>query len=132
MALISNGDEILTKRVYNSDETVLWEGNASSPVTTVTVSESLNNFESFKIYWCHFYDEVKTVTIMEYSPLSTCVFGFGARPSALKVETLWSISETTLTRLFTKYTIYDGQWSNGGHLFPLKIIGVNRISGGNV
>ena len=45
MALISNGDQVLTKRVYNSDETVLWEGNATSAM----LSESVSNFEYIKV-----------------------------------------------------------------------------------
>lgn len=46
MALISNGDKVLTKRVYNSDETVLWEGTQSDG--TITLSEDMYNFETVK------------------------------------------------------------------------------------
>lgn len=61
MALISNGDQVLTKNVYNSDETVLWEGSLA---TGITLSESVNNFERVKIF-ANQRDEQNRITSVE-------------------------------------------------------------------
>ena len=57
MALISNGDQVLTKNVYNTDETLLWEGPLSGMTPSgnvdnnVTLTESIDNFSKFDIYY---------------------------------------------------------------------------------
>lgn len=51
MALISNGDQVLTKNVYGSDETVLWEGETvvrDGNTFTFNLSENIGNFEGVK------------------------------------------------------------------------------------
>lgn len=46
MSLISLGDQVLTKNVYGTDETVLWEGNLTAG-STVTFSEPITNFDRY-------------------------------------------------------------------------------------
>lgn len=47
MALISNGDQVLTKNVYGTDETLLF--STDTPTNECTLSEPLTNFEFIKI-----------------------------------------------------------------------------------
>lgn len=56
MALISNGDQVLTKRVYGTNETLLF--SSDTPTDVATLSEALSNFETVKIMFsingnCH-------------------------------------------------------------------------------
>lgn len=49
MSLISLGDQVLTKKVYGTDETVLWETPDNQGHNTVTLSEPYTNFEKIAI-----------------------------------------------------------------------------------
>lgn len=52
MALISNGDQVLTKNVYGTDETVLWDVGYTwaNMQVNVTLTESVLTFEKLKVF----------------------------------------------------------------------------------
>jgi len=75
MALISNGDQVLTKNVYGTDETVLWTGSLSGsslPVSAV-LSEPCTRFNRIGItmgggYNSTFFYDGTATTFQVFSP----------------------------------------------------------------
>lgn len=133
MALISNGDQILTKNVYGTDETVLWEGlHKWWNSNTLTVSENITNFEkigiTFKDDWLigSKYEEFPTVD----NSIDLVCQGIENAKFTIKTVRL-TISNNTLT-LSTggsvTVTMTDGTiaTTTNPYVATLKIVGINR------
>ena len=134
-----------TVRIAN-DETVLWSGDALS----ATVSESLTNFDSIKIYAHWTYNGGYEARAMTEFPGSASNFNlFSITPAG-------TTDQTNEARVYTLASIYN---INGLNLIPInksriqyaaaegsmscntysntdvlklsKVIGINRISGSN-
>lgn len=122
-----------------NDETVLWEGTLGAVgVTSATLSEAFTNFEQIEVWWAQ--QKVRT-TVQRYytSDLSQlfCVHGKyeSSNGNFYLFIAAWSISGTTASKLYCKYKSSDtwttGSFGDANELCPCKIIGINRISGGN-
>lgn len=127
-----------TVRIAN-DETVLWQlstiGGTSS---SATLSEAFTNFEKLEVWWSQ-QSERTTVQYYYTKNLSQlfCVHGkytAGQTGPHLFIAA-WSISGTSASKSFCKYKAPDqwnnNNWTDANELCPCKIIGINRISGGN-
>ena len=129
-----------TVRIAN-DETVLWE-NASGSRLPITVSELLSNFEFIRIEWNPYQEGTSwpmfiDVTTTKVKDGKIHISGWGlsndqmaqvetniiidcstVNLSVLKIGTITSLGNGTATSNLVGYTIF-------------KIVGINRISGGN-
>lgn len=119
------------------NETVLWEGTATSASWPITLSESTNNFESFKIEWCPYtentnwfapYDIVNT----KLNNGTLHLFGQGidtAGAYGMLSNLLISANNNELTKKqFMSITMYNSNVSVGkleGYRI-YKVIGINR------
>lgn len=133
MALISNGDQILTKNVYGTDETVLWEGlHKWWNSNTLTVSENITNFEkigiTFKDDWLidMKYEEFPTVN----NSIDLVCQGIENAKLVFKTVKL-AISNNTLTLLTggkVTAALADGTIaaSTDKYVAIVKIVGINR------
>ena len=122
-----------------NDETVLWEGTLGAVgVTSATLSEDFTNFEKIEVWWAQ---QSQRTTVQYYytKKLSQlfCVHGkYAAGESGPHLfVAAWTISGTTASKAFCKYKAPDkwnnNTWTEANELCPCKIIGINRISGGN-
>lgn len=129
-----------TVRISN-DETVLWEGTVEVTIgqnlnVTIQLSESVLNFERIVLYcsgpritkmeWCP--TDYATIVASYLSPNSESdVYSIGAIVVQLTDKTQIRYRcgfKTTLS-----ITAYQGEyWGYGA---PVKVVGINRISGGN-
>lgn len=129
MALISNGDQVLTKRVYNSDETVLWEGEASTG--TITLSEPLTNFERVKFYMLpdKMFGGEQSSNSSYYS--STCwkVYDDG-NTNYYQISLTLDATGTVFTigASLHRYSVKTTDtWNHDNNNYPItKIVGINR------
>lgn len=132
-----------TVRIAN-DETVLFSGTASGQ-NTIQLSESLLNFERVKIWMRSNADASNPVSIVEY-PTSqitdTLVIFLTDRFSTVWLWITWRYdysitnSGTTLTETSNAYggLKTNNTWSSGSNVndqVVYKVVGINRISGGN-
>ena len=130
------------KRALGVDETVLWEG---TDATTFTTSEAIENFDEI-----HFYVNggegtnkvmAKAVLPMGWTDYSSnLAFSYGSPYSidgslAITWTTRYSRSNNTFTFTSSYYGGGSGSTpqanvnNNVGHMY--KVVGINRIAGGN-
>ena len=123
-----------------NNETVLWTGTGSTTGSTITLSESLNNFERYGLYYYIPYQETNQTYYQElvYKSGQTV---FGIKTDGINSQ-LWrqyidygTMTDTSislvsgrqggfwLTGTDRAFNLYDG--SNRHHYFT-KIIGINR------
>ena len=126
-----------TVRIGN-DETVLYSGTSNT--SPITASEQLSSFEKVEIVWEHNYNNtVVNHFNYTYQMPSNELFAYGGRTGGNGFTwflAAWTIGNDgkTLTRTQSKYipiTTSVGTPTDNTNLFPIKIIGINRISGGN-
>jgi hypothetical protein len=123
--------------VVEADETVLWEGAYSSATTSITLSESLANFERIKVLWQHSADSTPRRVWQEY-PSDTielfCTLGRADSASGrILFEAWWTNNTTSLSKKFCRWNfLYDGNaqttWNDANELVPIKVVGINRIA----
>lgn len=133
MALISNGDQVLTKNVYGTDETVLWQGNQGG-LFTITLSEPATNFEKLFIVgnWndgtaSQFADYIYTDPLnAEVSYLQKGFFGctdWGKKYWGLRIFK----NTNTITCIAAKESAWgSASESNMTNFSIQKVIGINR------
>ena len=138
-----------TVRIGN-DETVLFDSSAlisSDQVlgTTFNISEPITNFERFKIYYTRFpwTEECPSHQIQEFDstvPVNVIVLhttfttSTATKPNWFEcTETITNISGTTWKlNSCSQRQLPTGNLDSGWiYLKPYKVIGINRISGGN-
>ena len=122
-----------TLRIGN-DETVLWEGSAGTG-TNLVLSENYNNFDRL---------------IFEYRPWSEGetpsyqISEVGTNYNNFTLGSFWNNNTTYATFIYTyqgngtnQLNFIRGEYNNGnnwttaGNICMFKIVGINRISGGN-
>ena len=127
------------------NETVLWTGNNVKPSSTaIVVSENLTNFNSVKFYWTSGNGMSEPVDEVQVDSSSNAIhFVHCTGGSNMWIQTLsLGISGTSITLDWAKNlnfgSVSSTTWSNPsitvtvGDSFQLtKIVGINRISGGN-
>lgn len=128
------------KRALGVDETVLWEGTATNDDTAL--SETANNFERIRIYFNNdgsIHNSVE-VLVTGSSQYITLVAGTVYASSQYFKYGSCILDGTSLKKGSTSSaTIYKSGTGTGNaqagyetfNLFWYKIVGVNRISGGN-
>lgn len=127
-----------TVRIGN-DETTLWKlpviGGTS---TSATLSEDFTNFEQIEVWWSH--QSTRTLVQRYYTANLNqlfCVHGKyqSSNGYIYLFIAAWSISGTSASKQYCKYKSQDqwntNTWADANELCPCKIIGINRISGGN-
>ena len=130
-----------TVRIAN-DETVLWSADYSNNTTSATLSEGLDHFEFVDIVWCH---QNKSLIVNRYPTESKqflCYLGreneisWGTVSQFFVFGAVWAkdqwTSNTTLTKRICQYHGFGSTGATSANeLVPVKIVGINRISGGN-
>lgn len=121
-----------TVRISN-DETVLWEGTLTASTDKITLSEAKTNFDRIGIYFkC--YERTYFVQITGDSAFQIGVV-FAFQDGYLQAcGTRWNTSDQIEFSWKSTITTYWGQsLSNGwsSNIVPIKIVGINRISGSN-
>lgn len=130
-----------TVRIAN-DETVLWESQNgfSSNITSIDLSESYSNFDIIAVYWCHNGVDNEIQYYKTKSSTNERWVHFGGREAGNgNVYFFTAIWKQTSATNFTKDVCFyrligPSQCSNGSatnELVPIKIVGINRISGSN-
>jgi len=124
-----------TVRISN-DETVLWSGSPTASTISINLSEPISGFERFAVEWrsyARFYrDEL-------FGDSNTPVIALGAvfvntDGNYEKSLTTWTTNDgLSYSWKATIHGSFAGnQTSNfNQYVVPLKIVGINRISGGN-
>lgn len=127
-----------TVRIGN-DETVLWQlSTIGGTSTSATLSEPFTNFEKLEVWWSQ---QTTRTTVQYYYTKNLdqlfCVHGKYQTSNGYiyLFVAAWSISGTAATKQYCKYKSQDqwnnNNWTDANELCPCKIIGINRISGGN-
>ena len=134
-----------------TDETVLWEGNGANVETKTqdfVLSESYNNFEQTEIWWGNqIGSSPRGTVIMRYpvDPTTNAWQGINACSDypnhvSYKMCFLSAISDTEFTAYSYRQaavntnTTANFVWGTPKQYYecyPLKIVGINRISGSN-
>ena len=122
-----------TVRIGN-DETVLWSAATPSPVTSFALSESANLFEKIEVHYQHVDPPyMSNVLLFDGNSSAISIYGFqnGDR-------TIWLSNTDYNTTNYINYTkqrswnIGIGQSTESTQKQQIsKIIGINRIVGGN-
>ena len=134
-----------------TDETVLYDSSAliSSDKdlgTTFNISEPVTNFEKFKVYYTRFpwTDQCPTHQIQEFDatvPVNVIVLHTSFATSTATnaswyycAETITDVSGTTWKSNSCSQTQLPNGNADSSHIYlkPYKVVGINRISGGNV
>ena len=134
-----------TVRIGN-DETVLWSGTNNSAVSAFNLSEQKNNFERIKVYgslastWgaytCELPTKYDSDTQIKYA---TTLMGTNGDGSPLQIYGCSFSSNDGLSYSFvrsvTRWFSFTNTASMGGNTgtkpIITKIVGINRINGGN-
>ena len=135
--VIVEPDTVNNQVVVRADETVLWSGAYSTGTTSITLSESLSNFERIKVLWQHSGDSTPRRVWQEY-PSDTvelfCTLGRADNASGrILFEAWWTNGTTSLSKKFCRWNfLYDGNaqtiWNDANELVPIKVVGINRIA----
>jgi len=142
MALISNGDQVLTKNVYNTDETLLWAGNLTTIGSAMNLTEKMSNFESVKIYFNDVNGEQTNVmeihTLVNFGRISCIeqmlhtsgVIYFRSCNLEGNIDsTLWTVKTSfSYTISGNAITGFDARTTNGQTIYvkPVKVVCINR------
>lgn len=127
--------------VVEADETVLWDGNGTSS-TSVSLSENIANFERVRVTWVNNNYLLTTEAAIHGSTLyfGGAVFGWnsndGSRMQISGGNYTISNNGTTLTSAGGNQVYFGNSGSSYGGQAPkdmalLKVVGINRVSGGN-
>lgn len=133
-----------TVRIGN-DETVLYSGTYNTTITSCTLSEPVTNFQYIKIDWQRGIDD-SNITTLETSiyPSITNQFNHIGKQNQrtndyYEYHAFWDVSNSTVvnhSRTFLinypkdggNITTYKNDYNE---VIPVKIVGINRISGSN-
>lgn len=135
----SDGSVVISAENSGNTDTVLWSGSES---TTMNLSESVNNFESFKLIG-HPTERAALIKEEVFASASTApsfVIAEAYENYGTTCIVMWgstfSVSNNGSTFTYTRkghtWELSNGTWSVGSNYVVIdKIIGVNRIQGGN-
>lgn len=124
-----------TVRIGN-DETVLWSGTYSTSTTQLVCSESIANFDKIDVWWIQQNARpiVNTYQTQNLGQIFV-IHGKCENGHAVMFIAGWDkgSDNKTFTKNYCKYSPTDnwGTFVDANELVPVKIIGINRISGGN-
>ena len=121
-----------TVRIGN-DETVLWEGTLTVSSDKIILSEAKTNFDRIGIY-LKCYERTYYVEITGDSAFQIGVVFVFTDGYLQASGTRWNTSDQIEFSWASTITTYWGQSLDNGwnsEIVPIKIIGINRISGGN-
>ena len=124
-----------------TDETVLWSGNLSAKDIEISLTDSLKNYDSYKVYGYN--TENKYGIVNEYTYNSAGPNWFSITDTRIQNNQYLTIygdyvsansdwDKLKITYMSNKYCISGGLTHSA--LFGVaitKIVGINRISGGN-
>ena len=124
-----------------TDETVLWSGNLSAKDIEISLTDSLKNYDSYKVYGYN--TENKYGIVNEYTYNSAGPNWFSITDTRIQNNQYLTIygdyvsansdwDKLKITYMSNKYCISGGLTHST--LFGVaitKIVGINRISGGN-
>ena len=131
------------KRALGVDETVLYDkaiaqgATLSSP--TISLSETLNNFERVRVYWrtwnASYSSIVSEFDVNNGNTYFTCIGGYwnGSNASTFIISLTPNSGLTELTFSAGKF-VYLGTAAtptNTSYTTVYKIVGIHRIAGGN-
>lgn len=131
--------------VASTDETVLWSGVGSTTGSTINLSESLTHFEKYGLYYYIPYQETNQTYYQEF------MYKQGQNVFGIKTDginsTIWRMYCDYGTMTDTSISLVSGRqggvwltaspqeivWYDGSdrHHYITKVIGINRIVGGN-
>ena len=128
--------------VVEADETVLWDGTETS--TSVTLSETANNFEYIEIFYRindGIYNSVKVHPTGSAQKIGMNVGSYHNSQQFIAKCTTYTLNGTSLGPTTAKSAMeYGGLASGGGSVtvqfennafWLIKVVGINRVSGGN-
>lgn len=120
--------------VFSNDETVLYEGELSGNGATAQLSEPIQNFEKIKVYG-HTDDGRYCSWFTEFYPVENHTAEFGVATNNHGWAKWFDFTITT-GGLYTNVTgkvltFGTTTWNNLDFYGTTKVIGVNRIAGGN-
>lgn len=131
------------KRALGVDETVLYDKTDAQGATlsspTITLSETYKNFSRLKVYWKTWnslYSRVVSEFDLEMDNASfTCIGGFFSSstiPSTFVINLTPNSAGTVLTFDKGKFAgLNTTSMSDATNSLVYKVVGINRISGGN-
>lgn len=119
-----------------TDETVLYSGTYNTNTTAINLSETLDNFESFKVLWDHFgTNEAANKKWVEYTPETkqcNCYIGRATNTSSYnQFVTFWGNNKTSLSKIYCGYSTCTSEtqgtvWHLVNEVIPIKVVGINR------
>ena len=118
------------------DETVLYSGTYSTDTTQLVCSESIANFEKIDVWWIqqNLRPIVNTYQTQNLGQIFV-IHGKCENGHAVMFMAGWDkgSDNKTFTKNYCKYssTAAWGSFYDANEVIPVKIVGVNRISGGN-
>ena len=128
-----------TVRIAN-DETVLWSGTYQG-TGSITLSEALSNFDLVRIEWCPYTEstnwlEPKDSVITKVFDNKIHLTGIGVSTDytyQMLVNIALQVNDTTVSESYhSSVTIHNSAINENLRGYKIfKIIGINRISGGN-
>lgn len=128
-----------TVRIAN-DETVLWSGIYQGS-NSITLSESLSNFDLVRVEWCPYTEasnwlEPKDSVITKVFDNKIHLTGIGISTNytyQMLVNIALQVNDSTVAESYhSSVTMHNGAINENLRGYKiLKIIGINRISGGN-
>lgn len=116
------------------DETVLYNETYSESTTQLVCSESIANFEKIEVWWIQ-QNLRPIVNIYQTQNLGQIFVMHGKTENGQAVMFIagWNkgSDNKTFTKNFCKYTPTNqwGTFNDVNELIPVKVIGINRISG---
>ena len=124
-----------TVRISN-DETVLYSGSYSTTTTAINLSEQFTNFDKLEVWWTQqnarpIINHYQTENLKQ---LFT-VHGKAENNQAVVFFAGWNKGNDnkSFTKYYCKYSnsLNWGNFTDANEMIPVKVIGINRISGGN-
>ena len=129
----------------SNDETVLYSGGYNTSITSCQLSESVTNFQYIKVDWQRGPDESYSTTLeTSIYPSTTNQFNHIGKQNQstnyyYEYHGFWDVSNGTAVNYSRTFlvnypkaggniTTYQNDYNE---IIPVKIIGINRISGGN-
>ena len=134
-------------KTVSVDETVLWEGTLNTLNSDVSCSESIYNFDRIKVFYrIVSYSTVQSVAVHEFEPSEISSTSFVSFGSFYLISNGWygwwlcrlSVTDNNKIKITKTLNSFGNGASPAGYTvdtsntgFIYKIVGVNRISGGN-
>lgn len=120
--------------VFNNDETVLFDGNVTGNGSTAQLSEPIQNFEKIKVYG-HTDDGDRCPWFTEFYPIENTTMEIGVATNN-QGWAKWFYFTITTGGLYTNVTgrvltFGTNNWSDLTSYGMTRVIGINRIAGGN-